>query len=187
MAIGDPTLYKGYLGGHNWITHTDAGALEFLKETFDIKTMLDLGCGPGGQLRTALSVGIDAEGVDGDVRVIDENKDVIIHECDYTQNSFEKEVDLVWSTEFVEHVKEEFQPHYMKTFSCGKHVFMTFAPPGKGGNHHVNLKPETYWIETFAKYGLYYDADITNKVRNASTMKREFVRENGLYFKNKLG
>lgn len=183
MAIGDPTLYKGYLGGHNWITHTDEGAIVVLKEKFNIKTMLDLGCGPGGQVRLALSLGIKAEGIDGDPRVIAENTDVIIHECDYTKGTFEKKVDLVWSTEFVEHVKEEYQQNYMKTFKNAKHVFITFAPPGKGGNHHVNLKPKEYWIEIFQNYGLVYDDAVTNLVRGASTMKRDFVRSNGLYFK----
>jgi hypothetical protein len=37
MAIGDPSLYKGYLGGHNWITHTDEGALKYIQDTFDIQ------------------------------------------------------------------------------------------------------------------------------------------------------
>jgi len=185
MAIGDPTLYKGYLGGHNWITHTDEGALRYLKDKFAIETMLDVGCGPGGQVRVALSLGIDAEGVDGDPRVVAENTDITIHECDYTVNTFEREVDLIWSTEFLEHVKEEYQENYMKTFAQGKHVFVTFAPPGKGGNHHVNLKSAEYWIKVFADHGLVHDETITNEVKSSSTMKREFVRKNGLYFRKK--
>jgi hypothetical protein len=183
MAIGDPTLYRGYLGGHNWITHTDEGALKYLKNTLNIETMLDLGCGPGGQVRTAISLGIAAEGVDGDPRVIAENNDIKIHECDYTQGTFIKNVDLIWSTEFVEHVKEEYQVNYMKTFSKAKHAFITFAPPGKSGNHHVNLKPKSYWIDVFADNGFEYDEDITLKVKESSTMQRDFVRDNGLYFK----
>lgn len=183
MAIGDPTLYKKYLGGHNWITHVDHGALKFLKDTFEISTMLDIGCGPGDQVRTAINLGISAQGVDGDVRVINENKDITIHECDYTLSSFEKDVDLIWSTEFVEHVEEMYQTNYMNTFARAKHVFITFAPPGKSGNHHVNLKSKEYWIEIFSKYGLKYDEKITQQIKDASTMQREFVKENGLYFR----
>jgi len=182
MALGDPTLYKGYLGGHNWITHIDRGALEYIKNKYNIQTMIDLGCGPGGQVRVAKELGIDAEGVDGDVRVIAENKDIFIHECDYTKSSFEKEVDLVWSTEFVEHVKEQYQDNYMKTFAHGKYAFITFAPPGKSGNHHVNLKPDTYWIKVFESYGFRYNDIETKNIRKSSTMEREFVRDNGLFF-----
>lgn len=185
MAVGDPSLYKGYLGGHDWITHTDEGALKYVKENLGVKTMLDVGCGPGGQVRTAIALGIDAEGVDGDPRVIAESPDITIHECDFTQNTFRKEVDFIWSVEFVEHVKEEFQENYMNTFAGAKHVFITFAPPGKGGNHHVNLKPASYWIETFAKYGLEYDLATADAIKAASTMKREFVAKNGLYFRKK--
>lgn len=185
MAYGDPTMYKGYLGGHNWITHVDEGALKYFRDELNVKTMVDVGCGPGGQVRAAISLGLDAVGIDGDPRVIAESKDITIHECDYTKETHEVNVDLVWSTEFVEHVKEEYQDNYMKTFAGGKHVFITFAPPGKGGNHHVNLKPSSYWIEVFERYGFQHDLTITSAVRNASTMKREFVRNNGLYFVKK--
>jgi len=183
MAIGDPTLYKGYLGGHNWITHTDECALKYIQETFNIETMLDVGCGPGDQIRVAKSLGISAEGVDGDPRVVNENKDIIIHECDYTKDTFEKNVDLIWSTEFVEHVREQFQQNYMKTFSCSKYVLLTFAPPGKSGLHHVNLKPDTYWINLFEKHNFIYDFETTKIIREKSSMEREFVRNNGLFFR----
>ena len=182
MAYGDPTLYKGYLGGHNWITHVDEGALKYMIKKFNIKTMLDIGCGPGGQVRVAKELGLEAEGVDGDPRVIQEAYDITIHECDYTKNTFEKEVDFIWSVEFLEHVKEEYQENYMNTFTNAKHVFITFAPPGKGGNHHVNLKPTEYWIKVFEKHGLILDKTITNEIRQSSTMEREFVKNNGLYF-----
>lgn len=185
MAYGDPTLYNGYLGGHNWITHIDEGALKYMIEKFSIKTMLDVGCGPGGQVKIAKELGLDAEGIDGDPRVVQEAEDIVIHECDYTKDTFEKEVDFIWSVEFLEHVKEEFQKNYMKTFEKAQHVFVTFAPPGKAGNHHVNLKPAEYWIEVFTEYNFQYDDIITNEIRSASTMKREFVKRNGLYFKRK--
>lgn len=185
MAYGDPTLYNGYLGGHNWITHTDEGVLKFMINEYQIKTMLDVGCGPGDQVKIAKSLGLDAEGIDGDPRVIAEAEDIIIHECDYTKNTFEKNVDFIWSVEFLEHVKEEYQSNYMKTFVQAKHVFITFAPPGKKGNHHVNLKPADYWIKVFENYNLIYDNDVTEKIKSESTMKREFVKNNGLYFKKR--
>ena len=185
MALGDPTLYKGYLGGHDWVTHTDQGALQYMIDKFNIQTMLDVGCGPGGQVKVAKELGLDVEGVDGDPRVIAEAEGIVINECDYTKDTFERDVDFIWSVEFLEHVKEQFQENYMKTFARANHVFVTFAPPGKGGNHHVNERPATYWIEVFSKYGLEYDENITKEVKDASTMKREFVSRNGLYFKAK--
>jgi 2-polyprenyl-3-methyl-5-hydroxy-6-metoxy-1,4-benzoquinol methylase len=184
MALGDPTLYKGYLGGHNWITHSDSGALKYIIDKFGVKSMLDIGCGPGDQIRVAKDLGIEAEGVDGDIRLIEENRDIIIHPCDYTQDSYvpKKDFDLVWSTEFVEHVREDFIDNFMRTFSGGKYAFITYAPEGKAGNHHVNCRNKQYWVDTFSKYNFVFRQDITDEIKSHSTMKREFVRENGLFF-----
>jgi len=42
-----------HLGGHQNKTHLDVGTLEFFKSTFNIKSMLDIGCGPGGMVNLA--------------------------------------------------------------------------------------------------------------------------------------
>ena len=171
-----------HLGGHCGITHIDESILNYFKES-GATSYLDIGCGPGGMLDTALALGFDVQGVDGDFKVERNNPDkVCIH--DYTTGpiTFDKTFDLVWSCEFVEHVEEKYLDNFMQTFSLGKTVCMTFAPPGKKGHHHVNLKPENYWIQTFEKYGFRYNKDLTIKLRNLSSMEREFFREYGLVF-----
>lgn len=186
MAIGDPTMYKGYMGGHNWITHTDEGALRYIQKLYDIKTMLDVGCGPGGQLRVAKELGIEATGVDGDARVVAENDDVTIIEHDFTERPFVgRNYDLIWSVEFVEHVLEKYVPNILSAFMMGKYIFMTHAPPGKGGNHHVNCQDSSYWIKLIEDIGYCYSEEITNEIKAASTMEREFVKQNGLFFYRK--
>jgi len=183
MAVGDPTLYKGYLGGHDWVTHTDEGSLQYAIEKYNIKSMLDIGCGPAGQVRVGLNLGLDVLGVDGDPRVVEENNDVSVKLCDFTKESYtERNFDLAWSCEFVEHVYEHHQENYMKTFQQCKYAIITFAPPGKAGNHHVNLRPDTYWIEVFSKYGFKFSEEDTKQLKERTTMKREFIRDNGLFF-----
>jgi hypothetical protein len=184
MAYGDPTVYKKHLGGHNWVSHTDKGSLELIKQKFKIGTMLDIGCGPGGNIRVAKEVGIDAEGIDGDIRVIPENPDINIIPCDFAETTYtDKDYDLAWSTEFVEHVEEKYIDNYMQSFAKCKYAFITYAPPGTNGTHHVNLKEQDYWIKVFGKYGFEYDEASTNQIRQASTMKRDFVRSRGLFFR----
>jgi cyclopropane fatty-acyl-phospholipid synthase-like methyltransferase len=180
-----PTMYKGYLGGHNWINNTDRGALEYLKKTLDIHTMIDVGCGPGGQVMEARDLGIDAVGIDGDERLKEVLPDLAV--WDYTKGKWPMThpVDLVWSTEFVEHVMPQYVDNFMPTFQLGKYVFMTFAPPGKSGNHHVNCQNAQYWIDVFSKYNLIYDEEMTNNVKAHSTMEREFVQNNGMFFYGK--
>lgn len=178
------TLPK-HLGGHMGITHVDKGILKYFK-TKGCQTYLDIGCGPGGMLDEAYNLGYYIQGVDGD-NTITRNfpNSVLIH--DFTTgpaNIIASSYDLVWSCEFVEHVEEQFLDNFMQGFQKGKTVCMTYAPIGKKGHHHVNCNTKEYWIETFKKYGLIYDDEMTKEVKLNSTMEREFFREYGLVFKN---
>lgn len=171
-----------HLGGHCGITHIDLAILKHFKN-LGYKSYLDIGCGPGGMVEAAHSLGYNVCGVDGDFtidRSLSEN--IIIH--DYTTGPLElqEKYDLVWSCEFVEHVHEKYVPNFMKTFQTGKTVCLTFAPPNKKGYHHVNLKPEEYWIKTFENYGFTFNKGLTEQLREISSMKREFFREYGLVF-----
>lgn len=173
-----------HLGGHGGITHIDIGILKFFK-TLGYSSFLDIGCGPGGMIESALSMGYEVKGIDGDFE-IQRNlpKKVIIH--DYTKRPLilSETYDLVWSCEFVEHVEEQYIPNFMTTFKKGKTVCMTFAPPGTPGYHHVNLKNENYWKNTFADYGFSFNKLLTERTRKESSMKRNFFRDNGLVFDN---
>lgn len=188
MAIGDPVLYDGYLGGHEWVTHVDRGVLEICHAQFNIKSMIDIGCGPGGQVREAMSIGIDAVGIDGDPRLQHEAPDLPIVVCDFTKNQFvsDRVFDLAWSCEFVEHVEEKFVSNFMTAFQSAKFVVMTFAPPGTPGHHHVNCRTEEYWKDVFSDYSFKFLADGTQLVRAASSMQRDFIRNNGLMFSNNI-
>jgi len=169
-----------HLGGHANTTHIDVGTLSFLKSKFQIQNMIDVGCGPGGMVDVANSIGIEAIGVDGDVNIT--HPSIIIHDFTQGKLQLERRFDLGWSVEFVEHVREEFIDNYMDVFSKCKYVCMTHAPSGKGGHHHVNTKSSNYWIDIFISRGFEYNTAITNQIRKISTMRREFMRNTGLFF-----
>jgi cyclopropane fatty-acyl-phospholipid synthase-like methyltransferase len=177
-----------HLGGHKGITHLDEGVLKYMQKILNVKTMLDVGCGPGGMVKLARKLGIEAYGIDGDFTVNREGNYFTIH--DYTTGPSplgDQKFDMVWSCEFVEHVEEKWIPYYIKDFQRGNFVVMTFSP--KSGHHHVNVKPESYWIETFEKYGFHYDKNMTRQIKEVSTMNttgkfitKQFVKQNGLCF-----
>jgi len=176
--------YK-HLGGHSNLTHIDIGALRFLIEDTNAKTMLDVGCGPGGMLKAAINEGLNPTGIDG---FPGDNQEsgvkIIIH--DFAQGSYphsEQTFDLGWSCEFVEHVEEKYLENYMHSFSRCETVAITFAPPGTPGHHHVNCRDQSYWIEIFERNGFSFDEDGTKQLRTVSTMKRDFVRKHGLLFR----
>ena len=171
-----------HLGGHQGKTHSDVGVLKYFIENFNIKSMLDVGCGPGGQVLQAREMGLHATGIDGDYTVQRPGNDWVIHDYTLGQSPIDKEVDLVWSCEFVEHVYEEYMPNFLKDFALGKMVCMTYAPPGFPGHHHVNCQPESYWIDQMDKIGFDFSSELTKNVRQVSTQRKKFVKKRGLVF-----
>ena len=189
-----------HLGGHKNKTHLDRANLEYMITKYGIETMLDIGCGPGGMVALAQTMGLDAQGIDGDFEVPREcNIPVTIHDYTTGPSALDCEVDFVWSCEFVEHVYEEFLPNYMQDFQRAQYVIMTYAPPGKPGHHHVNCRGEAYWIDVFRQYGFDLDNAETRFIRENSSMftrkvnkktgeerlKHQFVKNHGLFFKRR--
>ena len=74
-------MLEEHLGGHQGKTHTDEGTLNWAIHYLDVKSMLDIGCGPGGMVELANNMGVDAFGVDGDYTLqrYDESK-FLIHD-----------------------------------------------------------------------------------------------------------
>ena len=178
-ATGLPT----HLGGHMGRCHTDEGALKWLQEGLRLKTMIDVGCGTGGQVGVAINLGFDnAMGIDGD-GTIERDNSFCCH--DYTTGPLRPDAcDLAWCVEFVEHVEEQFIDNYMATIESAKYLVMTHALPGAPGYHHVNCQDREYWIEKLAGYGFVFESDLTVGVRKHSTMERDFMRNTGLVFRN---
>lgn len=176
-----------HLGGHKGRTHLDKGVLEFMINEYNIKTMLDIGCGPGGMVQLAREIGVEAYGIDGDFTINRPGDYFYIHDYSVDKSNVDLEVDFAWSCEFVEHVDEKYISNYMPDFQKSKYVVMTFSE--KSGHHHVNIKSASYWIDVFKSYGFEYDDATTAKVRSASTMNttgkftnKQFVKTNGLFF-----
>jgi hypothetical protein len=172
-----------HLGGHQGRTHNDQATLEYFINTHGITSMLDVGCGPGGQVLTALDLGLDAQGIDGDYTVDRPGDHWCIHDYTVGPSPIQKTFDLVWSCEFVEHVYEEYMPNYLADFTRGTWICMTYAPPGFPGHHHVNCQPETYWINRLQSLGYDFDVNATQEVRKISSQRKKFVKKRGLVFK----
>lgn len=187
-----------HLGGHMNKTHIDYGSVRYMRANFGGENFLDIGCGPGGQLMAAQHEGYSLRvGVDGDYTLFPETDQfgfvpdyphaVLIHDFCTGPTPYADgpvDFDLGWTVEFVEHVEEQFIPNYMTTLARCRHVIMTHALPGQAGHHHVNCKNADYWKRVFNRYGLVYDENLTNAVRNASTMRKPFIKRTGMVFRN---
>ena len=177
-----------HLGGHLNKVHTDRGSLLYLKEKYNIKTMLDVGCGPGHMVQIANDRGIRAWGIDGDFTLDFElglRESIVIHDyCDGPSN-ITRDFDLCWSVEFLEHVEEKYLPNFMADIAKCKYVICTAAPPGQAGHHHVNCQDLDYWREVFDEYGFDYDEAETQNVKDHSNMHKPFIKMNGMFYRKK--
>ena len=172
-----------HLGGHNWKSWVDEGALNFMWD-LGCRSMLDVGCGLGGQVELAETLGWRSYGIDGDWTVLPQKSNFFLN--DYTRGYplIEFKVDMIWSVEFLEHVESKYIDNYMTTFknSEAKYAVVTYAPPGHGGHHHVNCQDQEYWVSVFEAYGFKLNQELSDNIRKVSTMKKPFLAKTGLVF-----
>lgn len=151
---------------------------EYLVKEYKLESVLDIGCGAGHSSKFFADNGCEVVGVDGSIGAMesfllpgqfilnDYEEGSAITEKNIEIDGDQDEVfDLCWSCEFVEHVWEKYSQNFINDFAKCKYLAMTFAGPGQGGYHHVNLQPAEYWIEVMEKNGFTYLSEETEKLR----------------------
>jgi len=176
-----------HLGGHENETHLDEGVVDYMIQNYDIKTVVDIGCGPGGMVEMFKNKGLEVIGLDGDYTVsrpdsIKEN--VVIHDFAVGPYKLDKVYDLAWTVEFVEHVEEKYMQNFIDVFKQCRYVIMTHALPGQPGHHHVNCQHAGYWLNVMEKNGFEPLPYTLSQIRAVSTMRERYIREQSLFFKN---
>lgn len=177
-------ISPAHLGGHKHRSNIDLGSLAELRKLRTVRSMLDLGCGPAGMVFAAAQLGIDADGIDGDP-ALSYGEQIYRHDFTRGPLSAGKMYDLVWCIEFLEHLEERFLPNLTGTIDSAPVIFTTLAPPGQPGHHHVNCQPVEYWVKFFDSIGYSLNRSLTSSVRSASTMRSNFVRDNGFVWERK--
>lgn len=142
-----------HLGGHMGVTHVDAGVFDHLVERYAVRTLLDVGCGPGGMLDLAAARGVAAWGVDGDPACA--RPGVTLH--DYTAGplAWSQAVDLAWCVEFAEHVAAVHIPNWLATLRAARVLLFSHALPGQPGWHHVTCEAWPFWEAILRADGWY--------------------------------
>lgn len=129
---------------------------------FNIRSVLDVGCGEGQSTLFFRQLGCDVLGVEGSQLAIDRSviPDAVVKH-DFCEGPFQpgRTFDLIWSCEFLEHIEEQYVPNLLQTFALAdKQILVTHAFPGQRGHHHVNCRVSSYWIELFERSG--YDCQL---------------------------
>lgn len=128
--------------------------------------MLDVGCGMGWVMHFFKMHGVATTGVDGSPSATRHNPEVV--EWDYTKgrSPVEGVFDLVWSSEFAEHVDEQHADNFLNDFAKAKKMLMvTAAKPEQEGHNHVNCQPPSYWIDKITKLGFTHNWNTTHRWR----------------------
>lgn len=134
-------------------------AAALLCEWFTIDSLLDVGCAKGTWLSVWRDAGVtDIFGVDGDYV----GRDTLVISPDrFSAKDLSKPFDLsrqfdvVQSLEVAEHIHVDAASTFVDNLvrhSSGLILFSA-APPGQGGEFHVNEQPYEYWRQKFAVHG----------------------------------
>ena len=147
---------------------------------FDIQTVIDVGCGSGQALKWFQARNCIALGIDG---LPPDDPDIFIAEHDYTLGPFvpNRDYDLAWSCEFVEHVREEFIDNFLATFRKARIVMMTHGLFWQDGHHHVNLQPSGYWIGRLEGAG--FELLCRQSLQSRDRVLQQYWRNSGLIFR----
>ncbi len=159
---------------------------ERLIVAYDVRSVLDVGCGAGfSTLWLRDRVG-RALGIEGDPAAFAARKTdaVVLH--DFTAPFVPVEAyDLAWCAEFVEHVEAKHMANWMAALQRARYVCMTFATPGQGGHHHVNEQTEDYWLVRFKMAGFEHVAEETARLR-ATSKGEPWGRPTLTFFRNRV-
>jgi SAM-dependent methyltransferase len=154
-----------YAYGDRFFDYQQAGALTSARAVtplvlshLEARSVLDVGCGAGAWVRAYLDAGLrDVMGVDGDYvsparlmfppahfRAIDVAR----------RFDLGRRFDLVQCLEVAEHLDPQTSATLIDNLTAHAPVVLfSAAPPGQGGEHHVNEQPYEFWRSLFEQRG----------------------------------
>jgi SAM-dependent methyltransferase len=138
---------------------------------YNVKSVLDLGCGRGFSTSWFWTHGLRTQCVDGSADAFNqsaiplERREELLVEHDYTLGPWwpEKTYDAVWSVEFMENVGIHHMKNYLPTLRKAALIFMTTAR--WGGWHHVEVHDDKWWVRKMESLGFQHSEELTSQVR----------------------
>lgn len=142
-----------------------------LMEVFAPRRVVDVGCGSGG-----ISLALTKSGCP-QVAAFDYSSDSVqmarerglaeVSQLDLREASqIPATGDLCLCLEVAEHLPPKFSSRLCRLVADVAPVLVfTAAKPGQTGHLHVNLQPQSFWIEKMAEAGLVYDGTAVERMR----------------------
>lgn len=150
-------------GGDSWLY--EQKVWDYCIGPLHAKSILDIGAGEGHAAKYFSEMGCHVVAVDNDEHAINNAVYPIVRH-NFKEGAFPGgTIDLVYMSEFVEHLPQNYLPHLAETLTRTDMVLMTFARPGQQGLGHINNQSEQYWVSWFARYGFVKDEPRTQEIR----------------------
>jgi SAM-dependent methyltransferase len=177
---------KRHLGGNSDKDSTYYPKLyDYCILNYDIKTMIDIGCGRGRTARYFYDKGIIVTAVDGLEYNTSQMNDIqvtkIVHDFSIGGLEIKNHFDFGWCCEVLEHIDEKYVDNILILFRNCKRIGITHALPGQRGYHHVNCKPPEYWIDKIRKIDFTFNEKETSITKSLS---HGFYQKTGMIFDN---
>ncbi|NMC59440.1 MAG: class I SAM-dependent methyltransferase [Candidatus Methanofastidiosa archaeon] len=146
---------------------------------FNIESVADMGCGLGHSTLYFARKGLYAVGIEGGSNAINNNVfEGFLIKNDYTKSSAfnDEEFDLVWCSEFVPYVEEQFLDNILNDFKHSKYIAMSYEGTQCPFNR-FNVKTESYWIDKLDSIGFKFKEEYSSELRQLASrmnMLRDF-------------
>lgn len=145
---------------------------------YNIKSVLDLGCGRAISTSWFHTHKLRTMGVDGSSDALRQSAlPAALHDQILVQHDFSlgpwwpaETFDAVWSVEFMEHVGINYMQNYLPTLRKAALIFITTSR--WGGWHHVEVHTDEWWIRKFETFGFRYDDALTQQVRSWASQEK---------------
>jgi SAM-dependent methyltransferase len=172
----------------------------WMAQTHPSASVLDVGCGPGIYVKAMREAGLDAYGVDGDPRLVEDD---YCWRVDFRYSYYDfkygyervlrvfadapSRFDVVMSLEVGEHIEHAWHNKYVDFIACmiPGIVYFSAARPGQGGHGHIACEPKSYWIKHFHRAGFWLDIDATDAWLNfmRAGPHMGWLTQNGMVFR----
>lgn len=139
-------------------TRSANAVINLLSQQIPINSVLDIGCARGAWLAAWHRAGAtQITGIDG--HYVDKTSLLIPHDNFHVRDlsndvDLGQQYDLVQSLEVAEHIDSSKANCFVANLVRHSNGLLLFsaAPPGQGGEHHVNEQPYDYWRQKFAAH-----------------------------------
>lgn len=164
--------------------------ISLLRQHITAQSILDVGCARGAWLAAWQQAGAtQIMGVDG--HYVDQATLLIPRDSFRAQDlsetfDLERKFDLVQSLEVAEHIQADKADCFVANLvrHASGIILFSAAPPGQGGEYHVNEQPYDYWRTKFAAHG-FMPFDCLRPLLTGRTEVSPWYRYNTLLYVHK--